>query len=335
MPYELYYWPGIQGRGEFVRLALEEAGADYVDVARGRGPGRGVEAMTALMRERPFAPFAPPFVRDGEVVVSHVAKSSAGSARNSASRRRTSAPPVRPGTPTDDHGLRRRSPRHPPSHLDRPLLRGPEGGGQGARNAFLDHRVPKYLGYFERALADQPAGPAHAVGDGLTTVDLSLFQIWAGMRYAFPHAFAGANALSELAALVSAVASAPTSPAISPPNGGCLSNEQGIFRRDPELDQPAGRDGADVSRTSRQPVASRLSSCPPSREAAVATKPALKLGPAAPTTVARFSGTFSVVFIFLNFFALDAPRACPAIRGSAGKHAMGGRKCVTTRSTCK
>ena len=43
MPYELYYWPGIQGRGEFVRLALEAAGAPYVDVARERGAGRGVK----------------------------------------------------------------------------------------------------------------------------------------------------------------------------------------------------------------------------------------------------------------------------------------------------
>ena len=34
MRYELYYWPSIQGRGEFIRLTLEEAGADYVDVAR-------------------------------------------------------------------------------------------------------------------------------------------------------------------------------------------------------------------------------------------------------------------------------------------------------------
>ena len=42
MPYELYYWPGLQGRGEFVRLALEAASADYIDVARERGAGRGV-----------------------------------------------------------------------------------------------------------------------------------------------------------------------------------------------------------------------------------------------------------------------------------------------------
>ncbi len=40
MPYELFYWPGLQGRGEFVRLALEEAGADYVDVCRSGQRGR-------------------------------------------------------------------------------------------------------------------------------------------------------------------------------------------------------------------------------------------------------------------------------------------------------
>jgi glutathione S-transferase len=62
MAYELYYWPEIQGRGEFVRLALEEAGAEYVDVARHRG---GVAAMQRLM-DRAAAvhpPFAPPVLR--------------------------------------------------------------------------------------------------------------------------------------------------------------------------------------------------------------------------------------------------------------------------------
>ena len=68
MPYELYYWPGIQGRGEFVRLALEDAGAAYVDVARERGARRGVKALMAMLDgdAAPFTPFAPPFLRDGE-----------------------------------------------------------------------------------------------------------------------------------------------------------------------------------------------------------------------------------------------------------------------------
>src|SRR5258707_15139798 len=73
MPYELYYWPGIQGRGEFVRLALEAAGALYVDVARERGAGRGVKGMTAKLDGGAQTPFAPPFLRAGDIVVSHVA----------------------------------------------------------------------------------------------------------------------------------------------------------------------------------------------------------------------------------------------------------------------
>ena len=74
MRYELYYWPTIQGRGEFVRLALEEAGADYVDVARRRGK-RGVPAMMKLLDgtriERP--PFAPPFLKAGKLVIGQTA----------------------------------------------------------------------------------------------------------------------------------------------------------------------------------------------------------------------------------------------------------------------
>ena len=71
MPYELFYWPGIQGRGEFVRLALEDAGAAYVDVAREQGKGRGVKALMAMLdgAAAPQTPFAPPFLRDGEVIV--------------------------------------------------------------------------------------------------------------------------------------------------------------------------------------------------------------------------------------------------------------------------
>jgi glutathione S-transferase len=76
MTYRLYYWPGLQGRGEFLRLALEEAGADYVDVARlPKDQGGGVGALMKAMSDPglAFPPFAPPFLKDGQVVVSHVA----------------------------------------------------------------------------------------------------------------------------------------------------------------------------------------------------------------------------------------------------------------------
>ena len=75
MRYELYYWPTVQGRGEFVRLVLEEAGADYVDVARGSGKGAGVPAMMRFLEgrslERP--PFAPPFLKAGRLVIGQTA----------------------------------------------------------------------------------------------------------------------------------------------------------------------------------------------------------------------------------------------------------------------
>src|SRR5436190_20948167 len=72
MAYELYYWPSIQGRGEFVRLALAEAGADYVDVAR---RSNGVDRMMSIVggRGTKTPPFAPPFLKSGNFIVSHVA----------------------------------------------------------------------------------------------------------------------------------------------------------------------------------------------------------------------------------------------------------------------
>src|SRR5690606_176633 len=71
MPYELYYWSSIQGRGEFVRLALEQAGADYVDVGRRHGDGAVVRALRSVGGAHPS--FAPPFLRDGDVVVGQTA----------------------------------------------------------------------------------------------------------------------------------------------------------------------------------------------------------------------------------------------------------------------
>jgi glutathione S-transferase len=71
MRYELYYWPKIQGRGEFVRLALEEAGADYVDVARRSGEERMITLMTKGRIETP--PFAPPFLKAGKLWIAQTA----------------------------------------------------------------------------------------------------------------------------------------------------------------------------------------------------------------------------------------------------------------------
>ncbi len=245
MPYELFYWPGIQGRGEFVRLALEEASADYVDVARGHGPGRGVRAMTALMGERPFAPFAPPFLRDGDILVSHVANILAylGPKLGLAPRDEALSLYARGLQLTVTDFVAEVHDTHHP--IATGLYYEDQKAEAKARSkAFLDHRVPKYLGYFEHALETNPAGPAHAVGDGLTTVDLSLFQLWAGMAYAFPHAFADAGMrYRKLAALVAAVEKRPNIARYLASERRIPFNESGIFRHYPELDQPAKTGG--------------------------------------------------------------------------------------------
>ena len=241
MTYELFYWPGIQGRGEFVRLALEEAGADYVDVARGRGPGRGVKAMMALMGEAPFAPFAPPFVRDGAVVVSHVANILGHLGPKLGLAPRDEALHLYAQglqLTVTDFVAEVHDTHHPISTAL--YYEDQKAEAKANAKAFLDHRVPKFFGYFERALAANPAGPAHVAGDSLTTVDLSLFQIWAGMTYAFPRAFADAAArYPGLAALAAAVESRPNIARYLASDRRIPFNEDGIFRHYPELDRPA------------------------------------------------------------------------------------------------
>src|SRR5512146_3195068 len=71
MRYQLFYWPEIQGRGELVRLALEDAGAAYDDVARTSG---GVVRMMAMMKGRDkHPPCAPPFLKAGKLVIAQAA----------------------------------------------------------------------------------------------------------------------------------------------------------------------------------------------------------------------------------------------------------------------
>ena len=239
MPYELYYWPGIQGRGEFVRLALEAAGAPYVDVARERGAGRGVKGMVAKLEGgAPQTPFAPPFLRDGDIVVSHVANVL------------QYLGPKLGLAPKDDAGrffaqglqltitdfISEVHDTHHPISTNL-YFEDQRQEAEARSTAFLQDRVPKYLGYFERVLADNPAGRKHAVGAGLTTVDLSLFQIWAGMAHAFPHAFADAQKLyPALAALVGSVEELPKVAAYLASDRRIPFNTSGIFRHYPELD---------------------------------------------------------------------------------------------------
>jgi glutathione S-transferase len=240
MPYELYYWPGIQGRGEFVRLALEAAGAAYVDVARERGAGRGMKGMMSMLEgaAAPQTPFAPPFLRDGAVVVSHVAN-----ILQYLGPKLGLAPKDEAGR-LYAHGLQLTitdfvaevHDTHHPISTDL-YFEDQRQEAKARSTAFLQHRAPKFFGYFEQVLSDNPAGSAHAVGGALTTVDLSLFQIWAGAAYAFPHAFADAGKLyPKLAGLTKSVSEQENVAAYLASDRRIPFNESGIFRRYPELD---------------------------------------------------------------------------------------------------
>ncbi len=185
MRYELYYWPSIQGRGEFIRLALEEAGADYVDVAR-QGKS-GMAAMTKLLDGEGVAhpPFAPPFLKAGRFIVAQTAEILfyLGPRLKLAPRDEAGRLWVHQLQLTiSDLVVEIHDTHHPVSGW----LYFEEQIPSALRRTkdFWRYRVPKFLGYFERVL--QKNGGNHLVGRRLSYIDLSLFQIVEGLRYAFP-----------------------------------------------------------------------------------------------------------------------------------------------------
>lgn len=183
MRYQLYYWPSIQGRGEYVRLALEDAGADYEDVARGK---RGMDAMMRMMEPgKGTPPFAPPFLKAGKLVVGQTAN-----ILLYLGGRHSLAPKAEPGRlwvhqlqlTIADLVLEIHDTHHP---LGPSLYYEDQKAPAKKRTAeFWKERVPKYLGYFEDLV--EANGGAFVTGRRATYADLSLFQIVEGLRYAFP-----------------------------------------------------------------------------------------------------------------------------------------------------
>ena len=186
MRHELYYWPTIQGRGEFVRLALEEAGADYVDIARRPGR-RGVPAMKKVLAAKRLArpPYAPPFLKAGKLVIGQTANILLylGPRLGLAPRDEAGALWAHQLQLTiADLVTHIHDTHHPISGW---LFYEQQRPAAKLRTAdFWRYRVPKFLGYFERVL-ERSRGP-YLLGRRLTYVDLSLFQVVEGLRYAFP-----------------------------------------------------------------------------------------------------------------------------------------------------
>jgi glutathione S-transferase len=240
MTYRLYYWPTIQGRGEFVRLALEAAGATYTDMARGKGDGQGVKAMMALMGDKSLVhpPFAPPFLVDGEAMIAQTANILAylgpklGLAPD-AEADRLFAHQLQ--LTVTDLVVEAHDTHHPIAGD----LYYEDQKPEAARRAkgFRGERIPKYLGYFERVLAANPAGDAWLVGAAMTYPDLSAFQLVEGLRYAFPKALAAHERnWPKLIALHGRVAAHKNIAAYLGSERRIAFNEDGIFRRYPELD---------------------------------------------------------------------------------------------------
>lgn len=233
MTYELYYWPSIQGRGEYVRLALEEAGADYDDVARS---GRGMSEMTRMMEDGATPPFAPPFLKSGKLVIGQTAN-----ILLYLGPRHDLAPKADAGRlwvhqlqlTVADLVLEIHDTHHPLG----PTLYYEDQRAPAKRRTeeFWKERVPKYLGYFERLLADR--GGNFVTGRRLTYVDLSLFQIVAGLRYAFPkHMSRFEREIPGLIGLHDRIAQRPRIEAYLASDRRIAFNEDGIFRHYKALD---------------------------------------------------------------------------------------------------
>ncbi len=245
MNYLLYYWPGIPGRGEFVRLALEEGGCSYVDVAREDEAG-GTSEMFRLMESEGNAhpAFAPPFLRAGRLVIGQTAN-----ILLYLGERHGLAPAGEAGR-LWTHQLQLTLADfvveiHDTHHPIGSGLYYEEQKNEAKRRAadFLANRLPKYLGYFEGVLVRNKGGGGYLAGRRLTYADLSLFHTVSGLRYAFPRAMAKIEpGHPNIVALHERVGARPRIAAFLASDRCTAFNDQGIFRHYPELDPP-GKEG--------------------------------------------------------------------------------------------
>jgi glutathione S-transferase len=241
MIYQLYYWPGIQGRGEYVRLALEEAGARYIDVARmpeRRGGGEAAieRVLEGEVAERP--PFAVPCLKAGGRLIGQTANillflgGRLGLApRDAAGKLWTHQLQLTIADLVSEiHDT------HHPLGGDLYYEQQKAAARRRSRQ-FLAQRLPGFLDYFEGVLNDNTGRSPWMVGSRLSYVDLSMAQVIAGLRYAFPHASARAlRTRARLRALHAAAFNRPRIRRYLASSRRIAFNNDGIFRHYPELD---------------------------------------------------------------------------------------------------
>jgi glutathione S-transferase len=242
MIYELYYWPGVQGRGEFVRLALEDAGAPYVDVARlPQAKGGGTRAIVKLLAARRIArpPFAPPILQAGRLLIAQTPNilMFLGDRLKLA--------------PTDEAGklwtqqlqltisdlyLEIFSTHHPLG--DAYAYEEQKSAAKRRSQDFLATRVPKFFHYFERVLERNRARGPWLVGARASYADFSMAHVLAGLKYAFPNTSSNAlRSRPRLRALHDAVHARPGIARYLASDRRQAFNNEDLFRHYPELDR--------------------------------------------------------------------------------------------------
>ena len=241
MRYELYYWPHVPGRGEFIRLALEAGAAEYIDVGRlPENAGGGRPGVVKALENAPDGrtAYAPPILKAGKLMISQTANilmylgprlklaPKAESARLWANQLQLTLA---------DLVVEAHDTHHPIAKS----LYYEDQQAESLRRAenFRELRLPKYLGYFEEVLNTNPAGDRFLIGKSPTYPDLSLFQVIAGLKYAFPRAMARMlESQPRLAALHDDVQSLPCIAAYLGSSRRMPFNQHGLFRHYPELD---------------------------------------------------------------------------------------------------
>jgi glutathione S-transferase len=239
MRYQLYYWPSIQGRGEFVRLALEDADADFVDVAR--APRRGVRELERFFADGSVEhpPFAPPFLTAGKLVIAQTANILLYLGP------RLGLVPKNDASRLWAHQLQLTvadwvAETHDVHHPIAGALYYEDQKLEAKRRAadFTASRLPKYFGYFEAILKRHPRGSEYLLGKKLCYVDLSIFQMVEGLRYAFPRTMKKLEPNHRrTSALHDRVAARPRLRQYLDSPRRLPFNQNGIFRHYPELDE--------------------------------------------------------------------------------------------------
>ncbi|MRW89318.1 glutathione S-transferase [Duganella sp. FT80W] len=237
-PYQLLYWDGLQGRGEFVRLALEEAGVPYVDVARLKG---GMPKLTAALdgEQVEHPSFAPPVLKVGDQLIGQTANILLflGAKHGLAPRAQEGRLWCNQLQLTIADIVAEAHDTHHPISTNLYYEDQKKEAKARARD-FREQRIPKFLDYFEGVVQRNPGRGGYAVGSRLTYVDLSLFQLIEGLSYAFPKTMARlAPSYPGLFALRDKVAQRPNVAAYLRSKRRIPFNESGIFRQYPELDK--------------------------------------------------------------------------------------------------